>query len=152
VLLNCQHRVRVSPARLGRFLGRVSRTLGARQDAFAVCLVSDAAIARLNRKYRGKRGSTDVLSFPAVGADIGPEDGTGGAPRDGHSLPAHLGDIAISPETAQRQARREGRPLELELRTLILHGVLHLLGFDHETDHGEMERFERRLRRRLGLA
>lgn len=143
-LLNCQRRVRISPVRLGRFLGRVSRTVGARPDAFAVCLLSDVAMARLNWRYRGKRGPTDVLSFPATEAS--------GVAGNGHALPSFLGDIAISPETALRQARRDGRPLEQELRVLILHGVLHLLGFDHETDDGEMERFESRLRHRLGLA
>ena len=64
---------------------------------------------------------------------------------------ASLGDIAISPQTAQRNARRYRRPLDQELRVLVLHGTLHLLGYDHETDDGRMERVEARLRRRLGL-
>ena len=63
----------------------------------------------------------------------------------------YLGDIAISPQTAQRNARRFGRTLPQELRILLLHGVLHLMGYDHETDRGQMERRERRLRRELGL-
>jgi len=63
-----------------------------------------------------------------------------------------LGDIAISPATARRYAKKNGRKLSSELRVLILHGVLHLLGYDHETDRGEMDRVERKLRRRLGLA
>jgi probable rRNA maturation factor len=64
----------------------------------------------------------------------------------------YLGDIAISPATAQRYAKKNGRKLSSELQVLILHGVLHLLGYDHETDRGEMERMERKLRKRLGLA
>ena len=172
-LLNCQRRVRISPLQLGRFLGRVSRTVGARPDAFAVCLLSDAAMARLNWRYRGKRGPTDVLSFPANRMERSDRkerrERIQKNQRQLHassssfftsspssiSFPSarhFLGDIAISPEAAQRQARRDGRPLEQELRVLILHGVLHLLGFDHETDNGEMERFESRLRHRLGLA
>jgi probable rRNA maturation factor len=64
----------------------------------------------------------------------------------------YLGDIAISPATARRYARQNGRKLSSELRVLILHGVLHLLGYDHETDRGEMDRVERKLRKRFGLA
>src|SRR5262249_31760969 len=106
-----------------------------------VCLVSDAEIARMNQTYRRKKGPTDVLSFPA-------EAQKQGFRRAGR----FLRDIAISPQTAQRYARRTGRTLRGELRVLILHGVLHLMGYDHETDHGEMERLEQRLRLRLGLA
>ncbi len=73
--------------------------------------------------------------------------------RRARSSPArYLGDIAIAPETARRYAKKNGRSLGGELRVLILHGVLHLLGYDHETDHGQMSRIEKRLRRRLGLA
>ena len=64
----------------------------------------------------------------------------------------YIGDIAISPETARRNARRFSRSLPAEMRILILHGMIHLAGFDHETDHGEMDRLERRLRKRLGVA
>ena len=118
----------------------------------AVCLVTDGEIARLNRTYRGKAGPTDVLSFPADGsrelqaaaADAGSPDGSGSG--------FHLGDIAISPAAARRNARSLGRNVQEELRVLILHGVLHLAGYDHETDQGQMERYEQRLRRRLGIA
>jgi probable rRNA maturation factor len=103
-----------------------------------VQFISDAAMARLNQSFRHKRGSTDVLSFPANGA------------KPKRSAP-YAGDIAISPETARRNARRFSRTLPAEMRILILHGMLHLAGFDHETDDGEMERLERRLRRRLGV-
>ena len=63
-----------------------------------------------------------------------------------------MGDIAIAPATARRYAKKNGRSLNSELRVLILHGVLHLLGYDHETDHGEMDRIEQKMRRRFGLA
>ena len=90
------------------------------------------------RVPRSSRSSTSSPSSPSSPSSI--------------SSPSYLGDIAISPESARRNARRFARPLSLELRILILHGILHLLGYDHETDRGEMERLERRLRRRLGVS
>jgi len=141
VVLNRQKKVRVAVAPLRTFLCEVQAAVRKPRAEVAVCLVSDAEMARLNEAYRRKKGPTDVLSFPAEKA--------GGELRSGRRF---LGDIAIAPETARRYARRDGRALREELRVLILHGVLHLLGYDHETDHGEMERMEQRLRRRLGLA
>jgi probable rRNA maturation factor len=112
-------------------------------------MVSDPEIARLNRTYRGKVGPTDVLSFVATNG----EGKIAGRARNGRpTAPFHLGDIAISPAVARDNARRLGRTLDTELRVLILHGVLHLAGYDHETDRGEMERYELRLRQRLGIA
>lgn len=143
MIRNRQRAVGVSPAQLGRFLARVQRTLRLPKDSVAVCLIEDREIARMNQKYRGKRGSTDVLSFP-VNGDLQ-------AGRNGKGRGAFLGDIAISPATARRNARDCGRPVSDELRILILHGVLHLLGYDHETDSGQMERYEARLRSKLGL-
>ena len=164
MILNHQRRVRVRPAVLEEFLARVRRTVGAGAGSVSVCLVSDAVMARMNRRYRGKRGPTDVLSFPSSG---GSSDGEKAAarkvplrkmPRGKRRWPRRspgggnfLGDIAISPETARRNAGRLGRRLEDELRVLILHGVLHLLGYDHEADQGEMERLERQLRRKLRI-
>ena len=139
--MNRQKRVRVSLAPLNKFLRKVQAAMRIPKAEITVCLVSDTEISRLNQAYRRKRGSTDVLSFPADVAK-------GTAPRTGVRF---LGDIAIAPETARRYARRNGRPLRDELRVLILHGVLHLLGYDHETDRGEMDRLERRLRLRLGI-
>jgi len=130
VVVNRQRAVVVRPRLLNTFLMRACKLVLPRAAGVAVCLVSDAEIARLNRTYRGKDGATDVLSFPA--------DGTGG-------------DIAISPAAARRNARSLGRSVPEELRVLILHGVLHLAGYDHETDEGEMERRELQLRRRLGI-
>ena len=87
---------------------------------------------RLNRTYRGKDAPTDVLSFPGQETPEGP----------------HLGDVVIAVPVARRQAEAAGHSSERELRVLLLHGVLHCLGYDHETDDGTMERLERRLRRR----
>jgi probable rRNA maturation factor len=123
-----------------------------REAGVAVCLMTDAEIARLNRAYRGKDGPTDVLSFPADGSRGTKPAAVRGHSPNGTRSAFHLGDIAISPATALRNARVLGRTLQQELYVLILHGVLHLAGYDHETDRGEMERYERRLRRRLGVA
>lgn len=141
-ILNRQRRVAVRRGELEVFARRVERALRLGGGAFAVCLVSDAEMARMNRQYRGKRGATDVLSFPVNGD---------GAQKQSRTS-AFLGDIAISPETARRNAKRYGRSLGDELRILILHGALHLMGYDHETDSGQMERREARLRRQLGIA
>lgn len=148
MVINRQRRVPVATRPLTEFLGRVRSTLRLGARDLTVCFISDASIARLNRTYRGKSGPTDVLSFPANGhaarrcmclSSISP------------SSPSYLGDIAISPETARRNAARFGRTLPQELRILMLHGVLHLVGYDHEIDNGRMGRVERRLRAQLGL-
>jgi probable rRNA maturation factor len=97
-----------------------------------VALVPDARIQALNRQYRKKDTPTDVLAFPA--------DERG-----------YLGDVVIAAGVATRQAREAGHALATELRILALHGLLHLLGYDHERDDGRMARLERRLRRRGGL-
>jgi probable rRNA maturation factor len=97
-----------------------------------VAIVSDARVRALNRQYRRKDKATDVLSFPS------------GERGD-------LGDVVIAAGVAARQAREAGHTVATELRVLALHGLLHLLGYDHERDDGRMARLERRLRRRGGL-
>src|ERR1700676_5416143 len=152
--LNRQRSVRLSTHALESFLLRVRRELGLKQEQITVCLVSDAEIAGMNQSFRKKHGPTDVLSFPAVNLrkpkrsrrrpiSSGP---------DSSGSNTSLGDIAIAPAVAKRNAKNYGRTLPAELKILILHGVLHLLGFDHEADRGEMDRTEKKLRRRLGLA
>jgi len=101
-----------------------------------VVVTTDRRIRALNRTWRGVDKATDVLSFPA-GEDPGPD--------------RHLGDLVIARETAARQARAEGHAVATEMRVLALHGLLHLLGYDHERDSGDMARIERRLRRKGGL-
>jgi probable rRNA maturation factor len=151
-----QRRVRVSLAPLERYFGRVLRVLGLSSDAASVRFVNDSQMARWNRAYRGKRGSTDVLSFPTSDSENHARRRTlrirnGRRRTRSAARNEYLGDIAISPIIAKRNARRFGRTLACELQILILHGLLHLMGYDHETDHGEMEHFERQLRVRLGL-
>ncbi len=104
-----------------------------------VVFVSDRMMREWNRTWRAKRGTTDVLSFPADQTEFE------------KSADATLGDIAISVERANQQARENGLTLEQEISQLILHGLLHLCGFDHETDRGEMNRLELRLRRKLRI-
>jgi probable rRNA maturation factor len=139
MIVNRQRRVPVAIRPLQQFYERVRRELGFAPESVTIELISDDAMARFNKTFRKKHGPTDVLSFPANGA----------RPTPGAQ---YVGDIAISPETARRNARRFSRSLPVEMRILILHGMIHLAGFDHETDHGEMDRLERRLRIRLGIA
>jgi probable rRNA maturation factor len=139
MIVNRQRRVNVAVKPLEDFFERVRKELRFPHNAVTIQFISDAAMARLNQTFRHKRGPTDVLSFPANGGSRPPQT----AP--------YIGDIAISPQTARRNARRLSRTLPAEMRILILHGMLHLAGFDHETDHGEMDRLELRLRRRLGV-
>jgi probable rRNA maturation factor len=108
------------------------------RGAVTVVLIGDAAMRRLNRRYRRKNYATDVLSFP-------PAETLAKAP------PRILGDIVIAQGVAARQAQAEGHTLVTEIRILALHGLLHLLGYDHEHDQGEMRRAEDRLRRKAGL-
>jgi probable rRNA maturation factor len=105
-----------------------------------VAIVSDRRVRELNRRYRGKDYATDVLSFPS-----------GSSPQPRVPSP-YLGDIVIGRGMARRQARDARHSETVELRVLALHGLLHLLGYDHERDRGEMSRIERRLRRKGGLA
>jgi probable rRNA maturation factor len=139
MIVNRQRRVPVTIHPLQQFYERVRIELGFAPESVTIQLISDDTMAQLNETYRKKHGPTDVLSFPANGArpSLGAE---------------YVGDIAISPETARRNARRFSRSLPVEMRILILHGMIHLAGFDHETDRGEMDRLERRLRKRLGVA
>jgi probable rRNA maturation factor len=128
---------RVPSARgLAGFLAQAQATVRLRGEV-SVLLTTDRQIRRLNRRYRGKDKPTDVLSFPAT--DLA---------QDGEEI---VGDLAISVPTAHRQSIEQGHPLGTELKVLILHGLLHLAGYDHETDAGRMARRERQLRARLGL-
>jgi probable rRNA maturation factor len=146
---NRQRTVSVALRPLQEFLRRVRCELGLEKASVTICLVSDAEIARMNKVFRKHKGPTDVLSFPASERPK-PLRIRAGARRE--RAGEYLGDIAISPATAQRYAKKHGRELPNEIRTLILHGVLHLLGYDHEADLGQMDRLEQKLRKRLGIA
>lgn len=160
MIVNRQRKVRVALRPLEEFARRVQKAMELRDADVTICFVSDDEIAGMNEKFREKSGPTDVLSFSAIDRSKGTKrkSGTRGknAASAGKSKSAavekYLGDIAIAPETARRYAKKNGRRLTEELRVLILHGMLHLLGYDHETDHGEMNRVEQKMRRRFGLA
>ena len=130
VLLNQQRRRRIPAARLRRVIQHAARALRVSGEV-ALVLTSDAPVRRLNARYRHQDEPTDVLSFPGPGGEGG------------------LGDIVISLDRAARNAPRFGRTLSQELEILTLHGFLHVLGYDHETDDGTMDRLESRLRKRL---
>ena len=127
--INRQRKHRVDRKRIVGFLARLTSSLEPGKP-FSVVLVSDPVIERYNRTYRGLERPTDVLSFP------GEDD--------------YLGDILISAETAYDQAIRSGAlSLDNNVERLVLHGLLHLMGYDHETDDGEMRALELRLRRKF---
>jgi probable rRNA maturation factor len=126
---------RIPSARtLAKFLALAQAAIRLKGEV-TVLLTTDAAIRKLNRQFRGKNKATDVLSFPAEG--VGAEE--------------IAGDLAISVPTALHQAIEQGHSLSTEIKVLILHGLLHLSGHDHEADEGQMARREGRLRERLGL-
>ena len=153
MILNRQRAVRIARKPLEAFLRRIEQEMDLHDSEVTICLVSDAEIARMNEAFRKKKGPTDVLSFPPGdrGAPVSLlRRRKPGSPRRS-KREVFLGDVAISPATARRNAKKLGRTLPSELQVLILHGVLHLLGYDHERDHGEMDRVEARLRRKLRL-
>lgn len=115
------------------------KAIGKEGHDATIAFVSDRQIESLNKRFRGQRKPTDVLSFPAD------EDEFAEASK------RNLGDIAISVERAESQAKDNGLTFEKEIAQLTLHGLLHLCGYDHETDSGEMDRLELRLRRKLGI-
>ena len=115
------------------FAEKAIDAIGKHGSSATIAFVSDKSIRKLNQQFRNTDKPTDVLSFPA-----GEED-------------TNLGDIAISVDTAALQAKDNGLTFENEIAQLILHGLLHLSGYDHETDNGEMNRLELRLRKRLGI-
>jgi len=130
LILNKQRKHRIDSRELREFLNQLAPELGVRERTFSVVFLTDAAMRSYNNDYRGFNKSTDVLSFRGDNE--------------------YLGDICSSSETAYNQARRS-RTLgfETNLHRLVLHGLLHLMGYDHETDNGEMRAVERRFRRRF---
>lgn len=156
MVINRQNKMRVDVAGARAFAARLGTELKLGTRHFNVCLVDDDAIRELNGAFRNKPYATDVLSFAWTGATNGAALGRHGRGPEAtaaadREFAAFLGDVVISVEAAQRNARAEGHSRAAEIRWLILHGVLHLLGMDHETDDGEMESRELDLRVRLGL-
>ncbi|MEO7674685.1 MAG: rRNA maturation RNase YbeY [Pyrinomonadaceae bacterium] len=138
-IVNLQRKIALEKVDLNVFVGSVSATLdNVFGKSFAVAFISDRRMKELNKLFRGKNSTTDVLSFPHEPDEFDPDKN-------------NLGDIVISVEQAQKQAEENGLTLEGEIKQLILHGVLHLCGYDHETDNGEMNARELELREELGI-
>ena len=139
LILNRQRKISIRIGGLQQFATRLGRHLKVSEKEFTILLTNDQRIRRLNFSFRHRDKATDVLSFQE-------EPRPRGGPNFENN---YLGDIIISVETAQRQAFDRHHSLETELRVLIVHGLLHLLGYDHETDQGQMRRRELKLQREL---
>jgi probable rRNA maturation factor len=131
-VVNRQRRLKLDTDAWSSFANKALNSIGNSESSATIAFVSDKKIRELNRQFRGVDKATDVLSFPA-GEDI------------------NLGDVAVSVDTAAVQAKENGLSFNDEIAQLILHGLLHLCGYDHETDKGEMNRFELKLRQKLGI-
>jgi probable rRNA maturation factor len=131
-VVNRQRRLKLDTMAWSTFADKALEAIGNSESSATIAFVSDKRIRELNRQFREVDKATDVLSFPA-------------------EEKVNLGDIAVSVDTAAVQAKENGLTLEGEIAQLILHGLLHLCGYDHETDNGEMNRLELKLRRRLGI-
>jgi probable rRNA maturation factor len=138
-VVNRQRKITIDCERWRSFTAKVMGVLPSDAGGATVAFVSDRAMRELNRLWRHKRGTTDVLSFPADRDDFEELEGP------------TLGDVVISVEQAAQQAKDNGLTLDQEIAQLILHGLLHLCGYDHSTDEGEMNRLELRLRKKLGI-
>jgi probable rRNA maturation factor len=137
-IINRQRGRKINAGQWSDFTETALRAIGNERHV-TIVFVSDDAIRKLNRQFRGKNYATDVLSFPseAEAFEVDQEK--------------HLGEVVISAQRAASQARSNGLSFAKEVKQLILHGLLHLSGYDHETDKGEMNRLELRLRKRLGI-
>ncbi len=137
-------------APIQRFAGTLQKEV-VRNRSFDILITGDAELRRLNRNFRGKDYPTDVLSFPADKCGAGWQPAADWQSASRACSANFLGDIAISRARARVQAREFGHAIEQEVQILMLHGVLHLMGHDHETDSGAMARAEKRWRAKLGL-
>jgi probable rRNA maturation factor len=138
-VVNRQRKIPVDSERWRSFTAKTLKVVPANGAGVTVAFVSDRAMRELNRRWRGKTGTTDVLSFPSGQDEFEKAEGLS------------LGDVVISAEQAARQAGEHGLDFDGEVAQLILHGLLHLCGYDHERDGGEMNALELKLRRRLGI-
>jgi len=136
-VVNRQRKLTIDCEHWQAFGTRAARLLPINEASVTIAFVSDRAMLELNRLWRHKPGTTDVLSFPADQDEFEKAEGV------------RLGDVVISVEQAARQAKENGLTLDEEIAQLILHGLIHLCGYDHSTDNGEMDRLELRLRRKL---
>ncbi len=156
MIVNLQRKIRLDAKTFGPFVADLILSVEEAEGCeIAVAFVSDRRMKELNKFFRGKDSTTDVLSFPHEPDEYSKLQF---ADQNKHSklkFAGHkkrfLGDIVISVEQAKKQAEENGLTLEAEIKQLMLHGVLHLCGYDHETDNGEMNERELRLRDKLGL-
>jgi probable rRNA maturation factor len=140
-VINKQRKIKLEKSKFEKFANQALNLIDkAKEKDLTIVFVSDVKIKELNRKFRNKNHPTDVLSFPYE--------------PDSYDLENQnlLGDIVISAETAKRQAQQHNLTLEKEIKQLILHGILHLCGYDHETDQGQMNQLELELREKLKIA
>jgi probable rRNA maturation factor len=138
IVVNLQRKVKVQSDDFRSFVKSCDLIDEAAGKTFSLAFISDRRMKELNKFFRGKDTTTDVLSFPHE-------------PDEFDVDKTNLGDIVISAEQAQRQAKENGLTLDNEIKQLILHGILHLCGYDHETDNGEMNARELELRDKLGI-
>ena len=138
-LINRQRARKINAKRWREFAEQALQTIDSSKQSVTIVFVSDTAIKKLNRQFRGKNQTTDVLSFPTKAEDFESDN------------QSQLGEVVISVERAAAQAKENGLTFSNEVEQLILHGLLHLSGYDHDTDNGEMSRLELRLRRKLGI-
>jgi len=138
-IVNRQRKFPIAAAGWETFAAKAMNVLPVKNASATLVFVSDRAMSELNRRWRGKRGTTDVLSFASAQDKFEKSEGL------------NLGDVVISVEQAARQAKENKLSLNIEIAQLILHGLLHLCGYDHATDKGEMNRLELKLRRKLGI-
>ncbi|MDQ4120798.1 MAG: rRNA maturation RNase YbeY [Acidobacteriota bacterium] len=138
-IINRQRKIKIKPESFHDFTEKAVNAVNeARGKTCTVAFVSDKKMTELNRMFRGKNSTTDVLSFP-------------NEPDEFEDAENNLGDIVISLEQAARQATENNLSLDTEIKQLVLHGILHLCGYDHETDRGEMNRLELKLRDKLEI-
>lgn len=134
-VINRQRRVAIDRERLASIARRVLLQIGRDEARATIVFIRDPEIRKLNRDFRGIDKPTDVLAFAYGEAEAEPDQD-----------PGHIGDVIISADTAIRYAEEQDITLGAEIEWLVIHGMLHLAGYDHETDNGEMRRLERRLR------
>ncbi len=138
-ILNQQKEIDFLPQKFSDFAHNAIQIIPVSMDrSLTIAFVDNKEIKKLNKRFRNKESATDVLSFPNESDDF-------------DSDANYIGDIVISAEQAKRQALENNLTLELEIKQLILHGILHLCGYDHETDKGEMNELELKLRDKLGI-
>jgi probable rRNA maturation factor len=138
-VVNRQRRRKIVAKQWREFTEKALRAIGGDNRSATIVFVSDDAIKKLNRRFRGKSFGTDVLSFPTEAEPFEGENGS------------HLGDVVVSVQRAAAQAKANGLSFSSEVEQLILHGLLHLCGYDHELDDGKMNRLELKLRKQLGI-